>query len=109
MSRKGANCLATNGSVQNRKTFLAPSSPSTEFTLGHTPPLVDPLTSREEEVLDLLAQEGLTNKEIAKQLGIRTSTVEKHFSSIYGKLGVDGRSEAILWAYRHRTLESTDS
>lgn len=71
--------------------------------------LVEPLTPREEEVFGLLTERGLTNKEIAKQLGIRTSTVEKHFSSIYGKLGVDGRSEAILWAYRHRTLESTDS
>ena len=109
MSHKGANCLATNGSVQNCKTFLAPPSPSTEFTLGHTPPLVYPLTPREEEVLDLLAQEGLTNKEIAERLIIQEMTVWRHLSNIFRKLGVRSRSEAIVWAIRHRVQPATDT
>jgi DNA-binding NarL/FixJ family response regulator len=80
-----------------------------EFTLGHTPPLVDPLTPRQEEVLDLLAQEGLNDKEIAERLVIQKMTVWKHLSHIYGKLGVRSRSEAIVWATRYRTAREEDT
>ncbi|WP_376792071.1 LuxR C-terminal-related transcriptional regulator [Thermoflexus sp.] len=52
------------------------------------------LTPREIEVLRLLA-EGLANKEIAARLGISEHTVKFHISSIYGKLGVVNRAEAV--------------
>ncbi|MFN3929492.1 MAG: response regulator transcription factor [Thermoflexus sp.] len=55
---------------------------------------VEPLTPREIEVLRLLA-EGLSNKEIAVRLGISEHTVKFHISSIYGKLGVVNRAEAV--------------
>lgn len=56
--------------------------------------LIEPLSDRELEVLHLLEQ-GLTNKEIARQLMIATTTVKSHTRSIYGKLGVNNRTQAI--------------
>jgi two-component system, NarL family, response regulator YdfI len=52
------------------------------------------LTEREREVLGLLAQ-GLANKQIAAALGISEHTVKFHVSSIYTKLGVASRTEAV--------------
>jgi LuxR family maltose regulon positive regulatory protein len=57
-------------------------------------PLVEPLSDRELEVLDLLAN-GLSNKQIAKTLVISVGTVKKHLKNIYGKLGVHSRTEAV--------------
>jgi len=57
-------------------------------------PLVDPLTAREREVLQLAA-EGLANKQIALSLEISEHTVKFHLSSLYAKLGVTSRTEAI--------------
>lgn len=54
----------------------------------------EPLTPREREVLDWLA-EGLTNRAIAARLGISDHTVKFHVASIYGKLGASTRAEAI--------------
>jgi DNA-binding NarL/FixJ family response regulator len=57
-------------------------------------PIVDPLTAREREVLQLVA-EGLANKQVALSLGISEHTVKFHLSSLYTKLGVTSRTEAI--------------
>lgn len=54
---------------------------------------LDPLTGREIEVLQSLAQ-GLANKQISLALGISEHTVKFHVSSIYAKLGVTNRTEA---------------
>ena len=62
-----------------------------------TQPLVDPLSDRELEVLDLIAA-GLSNQEIADKLIIAEGTVKKHIHNIFGKLGVRRRSQAILRA-----------
>jgi len=56
--------------------------------------LIDPLTDREREVIQLTAQ-GLANKQIALFLNISEHTVKFHLSSIYAKLGVSSRTEAI--------------
>ncbi len=56
-------------------------------------PLVEPLTGRELEVLQLLAQ-GLSNPEIAEKLVLAVGTVKFYTSEIYGKLGVRNRTEA---------------
>jgi DNA-binding NarL/FixJ family response regulator len=56
--------------------------------------LVDQLTPREAETLQLLAQ-GLANKQIALELEISEHTVKFHVSSIYAKLGVTNRMEAV--------------
>ncbi len=55
---------------------------------------VEQLTAREQQVLQLLAR-GLANKQIALQLGISEHTVKFHVSSIYARLGVSSRTEAV--------------
>ena len=64
------------------------------FMVEDGDPIVDPLTAREREVLQLVA-EGLANKQIALSLGISEHTVKFHLSSLYTKLGVTSRTEAI--------------
>lgn len=58
-----------------------------------------PLTHRESEVLRQMAQ-GLTNKEIAKMLGISYETVKEHVQHILRKIGVTDRTQAAVWAVR---------
>ncbi len=59
------------------------------------------LTPREREVLDLMA-DGLSNREIAERLFLSEKTVKTHISNIFSKLQVRDRSQAILYALRHR-------
>jgi DNA-binding NarL/FixJ family response regulator len=58
------------------------------------------LTEREREVLVLVA-EGLSNKLIARRLGISERTVKGHLTNIFETLGVTDRTQAALWATRH--------
>jgi DNA-binding NarL/FixJ family response regulator len=62
------------------------------------------LTSREREVLLLLAQ-GLANKEIASALGIATKTAETHRARIMAKLEVHSITDLVRYAIRHRMIE----
>jgi LuxR family maltose regulon positive regulatory protein len=57
-------------------------------------PLVEPLSQRELEVLQLVAQ-GLSNREISERLFLALDTVKGHNRRIYGKLGVKNRTQAI--------------
>ena len=65
---------------------------------GMTPPsmqlLIEPLTTREVEVLQLI-KAGLSNQDIGKQLFISIATVKRHISNIYSKLGVTSRTQAV--------------
>ncbi len=61
------------------------------------------LTDREREVLGLMAR-GLPNKTIAHELGISEHTVKFHVSTILGKLGAAGRTEAVTLAVRRGLL-----
>jgi LuxR family transcriptional regulator, maltose regulon positive regulatory protein len=61
---------------------------------GHQTALVDPLSTRELEVLHLIA-DGLSNDAIAQKLFLATSTVKVHIKHIYGKLSVGSRTQAI--------------
>ncbi len=61
--------------------------------------LMETLTGRENEVLQLLAQ-GLTNKAIAHQLGITDHTVKFHVNAIMTKLNAQSRTEAVVRAVR---------
>jgi DNA-binding NarL/FixJ family response regulator len=60
---------------------------------------VEPLTDREIEVLRLAAR-GLTNRAIGHELGISHRTVQGHLANIYGKMGVNSRTEAVTEALR---------
>lgn len=53
------------------------------------------LTAREQEIAELIAQ-GYGNEELSKSLGISMGTVKNHVSTIYSKLSVDNRQQAIL-------------
>ena len=55
---------------------------------------IEPLTAREMEVIQLMAQ-GLANKQIALRLDISEHTVKFHLSSLYAKLGISSRTEAV--------------
>ena len=69
--------------------------------------MISEITSREEEILVLVAQ-GQDNEEISTQLSITVGTVKNHISSIYDKLGVRSRAEAVTWAWQ-RGLVKRDS
>jgi LuxR family maltose regulon positive regulatory protein len=89
-------------SVQQLLDALGRKAADQEPAAGPGPsPLVEPLTSREEEVLRLMAA-GLSNREIAEELIVAVGTVKAHLHHIYGKLGVGRRTEA---AARARELQ----
>jgi DNA-binding NarL/FixJ family response regulator len=69
-------------------------------TLAGLRPTVNGLTRREMQVLRQIAA-GSTNKEIASELGVAVSTVERHLVNIYSKIGARGRADAIAYALRH--------
>ena len=55
------------------------------------------LSARQREIMDLVAR-GLTNKEIAQQLGLTDGTVKQHLAAIFPKLGVRNRTWAVsMW------------
>ena len=60
-------------------------------------PLIEPLSQRELEILQLVAQ-GLSNREIGDRLFLALSTVKGHNRNIYTKLGVQRRTEAVARA-----------
>jgi DNA-binding NarL/FixJ family response regulator len=62
--------------------------------------LAEPLTAREREVLELLGR-GLSNRLIARELHISEHTVKFHISSLYAKLKVNNRTEAVSQGARH--------
>ena len=75
------------------------TAPSAKLPLIHP----DGLTSREVEVLGLVAQ-GLTNEQVAEQLVISSRTVNTHLTAIYRKIGVSSRSAATRYAIEHHLI-----
>jgi DNA-binding NarL/FixJ family response regulator len=67
-------------------------------------PIENPLSARELHVLALVAS-GATNREISENLGLSEQTVKNHLSSIFHKLGVANRTEAVTYASRHAWLD----
>jgi LuxR family maltose regulon positive regulatory protein len=65
--------------------------------LSHTQPLIEPLSQRELEVLQLIAQ-GLSNRQISERLFLALDTVKGHNQKIFGKLQVQRRTEAVARA-----------
>lgn len=78
-----------------RKLMLELSRPAS----ASQPPTADPLTPREVDVLQLVAQ-GLGNQEIADKLVIGEATVRSHVSNILSKLHLASRTQAALYALR---------
>lgn len=67
---------------------------------------LDELTSRELEVLKLVAR-GITNREIAVRLQVSEGTVKNHVSNILSRLGLKDRTQAAVHAVEHGLLEPT--
>jgi ATP/maltotriose-dependent transcriptional regulator MalT len=93
LDARGAATISTQTSAE-------PSSPPTQKSSSIYP---DGLTTREVEVLKLVAQ-GLSNAEIAEQLIISLLTVKAHMRSLYNKLGISSRSAATRYAIEHHLV-----
>jgi two-component system, NarL family, response regulator LiaR len=89
---------------------LSPKAATRLLREVRAPESPETLTERETDVLRLLAQ-GLSNKEIARELVIGEKTVKTHVSNILSKLGVPSRTQAALYAVRIGLVSvgSTDS
>jgi LuxR family maltose regulon positive regulatory protein len=80
-----------------------PKDESSFASAAVTGTLIEPLSKRELEVLQLIGQ-GLSNREIAEHLVVTLHTVKKHSSNIYDKLGVNSRTQAVAEARRLNLL-----
>jgi LuxR family maltose regulon positive regulatory protein len=78
---------------QERKSDRAVGEPAKAYQM------LEPLSRRELEVLELLAQ-GRSNREMAQELVITTDTVKRHISHIFSKLGVHNRVQAVRQAQK---------
>jgi LuxR family maltose regulon positive regulatory protein len=72
----------------------SPNGPAPQQVESASEPLVEPLSERELEVLQLMAG-GASNQDIAEALTIAVTTAKKHVSNIIRKLGVDNRTQAV--------------
>jgi len=63
------------------------------------------LTDREVDVLRAITR-GLANKQIARELHVSQATVHTHVINIYGKIGVNTRAGATLFAFEHELIDS---
>ncbi len=63
----------------------------------------DGLTDREVEILRRVTS-GLTNRQLAEELGVSTRTIDAHLRSVYAKLGVKSRSAATRYAIEHHLV-----
>ncbi|HEY3231123.1 MAG TPA: LuxR C-terminal-related transcriptional regulator [Roseiflexaceae bacterium] len=77
--------------------FAGPHASDPQLHAAHPSALVEPLTARECEVLQIL-DAGASNRDIAHSLVLSLGTVKKHISNICGKLGVQSRTQAVARA-----------
>jgi NarL family two-component system response regulator LiaR len=94
-------------STYNGETILEPEVTGKIMNKMRNPekePLHDQLTDREMEILMLVAQ-GKTNQEIADELFIALKTVKVHVSNILGKLMVQDRTQAVIYAFKHNLIK----
>jgi DNA-binding NarL/FixJ family response regulator len=93
--------------VARGHTYLSPGISRTivEACLGRRRPTADPLTPREKEVLQLVA-EGKTTKEVAQILGVSVKTVEFHRSRLMSKLEVHETASLVRYAIRKGIVQA---
>jgi DNA-binding CsgD family transcriptional regulator len=73
--------------------------------LGHAGRSHEPVTMRQREILHLVAL-GMPNKQVARHLGLSEGTVRKHLENLYARLGVQSRTEAVVWLHSSETTAS---
>ena len=97
-------------SVHAGEIVVSASATKTRNTIGDWPGRGEGLTDREAEVLALITQ-GKNNAEIAALTYLSPNTVKSHIRTLYRKIEVDSRSQAVLWGVRngfmpdHRRIE----
>ena len=98
-------------SVHSGSGALHPTATRAVFEHVRTHPFPDegtaPLTDRELEVLRLAAR-GMSNKQIARALGLGPRTVQTHLANVFKRLGVSSRTEAATYALREGLLDIVD-
>lgn len=77
---------------------------SSEITQNHKSQMISSLTSREQEVLELLTH-GLSNADMGQQLHLSARTVEKYVSSLLRKTATSNRAELVRFAIKHGLVE----
>ena len=99
-SSANARLLAAIRSVASGKRVI---SPEIAELISEDPPLPE-LTARQSEILASITR-GLTNADIAKQLGIVPDSVKEHVNAIFAKIGAANRTEAVAIALRKHLLK----
>lgn len=93
--------------VSNGEALISPAAAAKlmqEFAEGSADKTAEPLTTREIEVLRLIAR-GLSNREIATELVLSEKTVKTHVSNILAKLHLADRTQAALYAVKKRLVD----
>jgi DNA-binding NarL/FixJ family response regulator len=62
---------------------------------------MDQLTGQEQRILELIG-EGMTNRQIARSMSLAEKTVKNYVSSLLAKLGLQSRTQAAIFATRHK-------
>lgn len=86
-----------------RKKVIVVNAPPSDFLVDETNLRQLGISKREHEVLDLMAR-GLTNREIAEKLFVSDNTVKTHLSSLFVKLDVKRRTQAVTRARELRLI-----
>lgn len=97
----GESYVAPNLSAALLSRLTVPPPPS-------EPDLLGTLTSRERQILELVAR-GLSNKHVALELNLHEKTIKHHMTKVFVKLGVANRTEAALVLHHLRTQAQTDA
>jgi len=87
--------------------YLSPEAAARLVREVKIPGSPEALTERETTVLRLIAK-GQANKQVARQLGIREQTVKTHVSNILGKLQLQSRTQAALYAVERGLVSASD-
>ena len=95
------------GAARGESALSPPIARKVLTLLSGAPEDKNKLSERERQVLQLAAS-GAANKTIAKALSMSTRTVEAHMRSIFEKLGVSSRTEAVTQAVRHQWIQLAD-
>ncbi|KHE74823.1 two-component response regulator [Kocuria marina] len=86
--------------VHEGERVVAPEPVHEDITLPDWPGRPEGLSAREAEVIALITQ-GFTNDEIARNCYLSINSVKSYIRSAYRKMGVERRSQAVLWGVQH--------